>query len=139
MYNFQKIEAKWQEKWRQAEVFKTPKTDNRPKRYILDMFPYPSGSGLHVGHVESYTATDIYSRFSRGCGYRVLHPQGFDAFGLPAENYAIKTGTHPTETIKTAIAIFTKQIDSFGFLMIGATLLSQASRIIISLRNGFFC
>ena len=114
MYNFQKIEAKWQEKWRQAEVFKTPKTDKRPKRYILDMFPYPSGSGLHVGHVESYTATDIYSRFSRGCGYRVLHPQGFDAFGLPAENYAIKTGTHPTETIKTAIDVFTKQIDSLG-------------------------
>lgn len=114
MYNFQKIEAKWQEKWRAAEVFKTPEDDKRPKRYILDMFPYPSGSGLHVGHVESYTATDIYSRFSRGQGYRVLHPQGFDAFGLPAENYAIKTGIHPAETIKTAVEVFTKQIDSLG-------------------------
>lgn len=114
MYNFQKIEAKWQEKWRAAEIFKTPEIDNRPKRYILDMFPYPSGSGLHVGHVESYTATDIYSRFSRGQGYRVLHPQGFDAFGLPAENYAIKTGVHPAETIKNAVATFTKQIDSLG-------------------------
>lgn len=115
MYDFQKIEAKWQKKWREAGVFKTPEADNRPKRYILDMFPYPSGNGLHVGHVESYTATDIYTRFSRGLGYRVLYPQGFDAFGLPAENYAIKTGIHPAETTKTAIANFTKQIDSLGF------------------------
>lgn len=115
MYNFQQIEAKWQRKWREAGVFNTPEIDNRPKRYILDMFPYPSGDGLHVGHVESYTATDIYARFSRGLGYRVLHPQGFDAFGLPAENYAIKTGIHPAETTKTTVANFTRQIDSLGF------------------------
>jgi leucyl-tRNA synthetase len=115
MYDHQNIEKKWQKRWREEGAFATDNNSNKPKRFILDMFPYPSGAGLHAGHVESYTATDIYTRYSRGRGFNVLHPQGFDAFGLPAENYAIKTGIHPTETTKTAIANFIKQIDSLGF------------------------
>lgn len=115
MYDYQNIEQKWQKRWREADLFKTDDNDTCPKRFILDMFPYPSGAGLHAGHVESYTATDIYSRYSRAKGFNVLHPQGFDAFGLPAENYAIKTGIHPAETTQTAIANFIKQLDSLGF------------------------
>lgn len=115
MYDHQNIEKKWQERWRTEGVFKTDETSNKPKRFILDMFPYPSGAGLHAGHVESYTATDIYARYCRAKGFNVLHPQGFDAFGLPAENYAIKTGIHPSETTKTASANFIRQIDSLGF------------------------
>lgn len=115
MYDYQNIEQKWQKRWREANLFKTNDNDSRPKRFILDMFPYPSGAGLHAGHVESYTATDIYARYCRAKGFNVLHPQGFDAFGLPAENYAIKTGIHPAETTKTAIANFIKQLDSLGF------------------------
>ncbi|KKR32983.1 MAG: Leucine-tRNA ligase [Candidatus Falkowbacteria bacterium GW2011_GWF2_39_8] len=114
-YDFKIIEPKWQKKWEEQELYKAEDNSPKPKKYILDMFPYPSGSGLHVGHVESYTATDIYSRFMRLKGYNVLHPQGWDAFGLPAENYAIKTGIHPTETTKEAIKTFTKQINSLGF------------------------
>jgi leucyl-tRNA synthetase len=115
MYDHQNIEKKWQERWRAEGVFKTDDNSDKPKRFILDMFPYPSGAGLHAGHVESYTATDIYARYCRAQGFNVLHPQGFDAFGLPAENYAIKTGIHPSETTKTASANFIKQIDSLGF------------------------
>ena len=115
MYDHQNIEKKWQERWRTDGAFKTDDNSEKPKRFILDMFPYPSGAGLHAGHVESYTATDIYARYSRAIGFNVLHPQGFDAFGLPAENYAIKTGVHPAETTKTASANFIKQIDSLGF------------------------
>lgn len=115
MYDHQNIEKKWQERWRAEGIFKTDETSDKPKRFILDMFPYPSGAGLHAGHVESYTATDIYARYCRAQGFNVLHPQGFDAFGLPAENYAIKTGIHPSETTKTASANFIKQIDSLGF------------------------
>ncbi len=115
MYDHQNIDKKWQARWRETKAYQTDETSDKPKRFILDMFPYPSGAGLHAGHVESYTATDIYSRYSRAKGFNVLHPQGFDAFGLPAENYAIKTGIHPNETTKTASANFIKQIDSLGF------------------------
>ena len=115
MYDHQNIEKKWQERWRTEGIFKTDETSDKPKRFILDMFPYPSGAGLHAGHVESYTATDIYSRYLRAKGFNVLHPQGFDAFGLPAENYAIKTGIHPSETTKTTSSNFIRQIDSLGF------------------------
>jgi len=115
MYDHQNIEKKWQERWRLEGAFKTDDNSNKPKSFVLDMFPYPSGAGLHAGHVESYTATDIYSRYLRAKGFNVLHPQGFDAFGLPAENYAIKTGIHPAETTKTASTNFIKQIDSLGF------------------------
>jgi leucyl-tRNA synthetase len=109
------IEAKWQKRWREAGIHKTVFDASKPKFYALDMFPYPSGSGLHVGHCEGYTATDIITRWKRMQGYAVLHPMGWDAFGLPAENYAIKTGIHPRVTTHEAIANFRRQIDSVGF------------------------
>ena len=115
-YEPQKIESKWQKSWEENKIFKTPKNvtpDN--KYYILDMFPYPSGSGLHVGHVEGYTATDILARWQKMNGKEVLHPMGWDAFGLPAENYAIKTGVHPDENTKKAVATFKEQMNSVGF------------------------
>ena len=100
-YNPSKIEPKWQEYWKKnSDLYGVENDSKKSKEYVLDMFPYPSGDGLHVGHVESYTATDIYSRYKRMKGFDVLHPQGWDAFGLPAENYAIKTGIHPKETTK---------------------------------------
>ena len=92
-YDHEKIEAKWQDHWEKHKTFKAEVDSAKEKLYVLDMFPYPSGSGLHVGHPLGYTATDIYSRFKRLQGYNVLHPMGWDAFGLPAEQYAIKTGT----------------------------------------------
>ena len=115
-YNPKDIEQKWQKRWIEERANETPENpEEGKKKYILDMFPYPSGAGLHVGHAESYTATDIYSRYLRMNGFDVLHPQGFDAFGLPAENYAIKTGIHPAVTTQKAIETFKKQIDSMGF------------------------
>jgi len=117
-YPFQEIETKWQAYWEKHQSFAVTEDENVPadKRvYVLDMFPYPSGAGLHVGHPEGYTATDIYCRFLRMNGYNVLHPMGFDSFGLPAENYAIKTGTHPRATTEKNIENFRKQIKSLGF------------------------
>lgn len=117
-YNFTEIEKKWQAYWEEHKSFKVTEDKNYPKEkraYILDMFPYPSGAGLHVGHLEGYTATDIYSRFLRMKAYNVLHPMGFDAFGLPAENYAIKTGTHPRDITKKNIARFSKQLKAMGY------------------------
>lgn len=117
-YNFSEIEPKWQKFWDENETFKVTEDEKYPKEkrmYVLDMFPYPSAAGLHVGHPEGYTATDIYSRYLRMNGYNVLHPMGFDAFGLPAENYAIKTGTHPKITTEENIKHFTQQIKSLGF------------------------
>lgn len=113
-YDHKKIEKKWQERWAQAYAFRTDDASKKQKLYVLDMFPYPSGSGLHVGHVEGYTATDVYSRFKRAQGYSVLHPMGWDSFGLPAENYAIKTGVPPQKTTDDAIATFRTQIQSLG-------------------------
>ncbi|MBR7064537.1 MAG: leucine--tRNA ligase, partial [Treponema sp.] len=117
-YPFETIEPKWQAFWEKNKTFSVQEDENIPKekrRYVLDMFPYPSGAGLHVGHPEGYTATDIYCRYLRMNGYNVLHPMGYDAFGLPAENYAIKTGTHPSITTSQNIAHFTKQIKALGF------------------------
>ncbi len=117
-YNFAEIEKKWQEFWEANRTFRVEEDSSFPKekrRYVLDMFPYPSGAGLHVGHPEGYTATDVYCRYLRMNGYNVLHPMGFDSFGLPAENYAIKTGTHPEITTKENISRFTEQIKSLGF------------------------
>jgi leucyl-tRNA synthetase len=115
-YDPKKIEAKWREYWKKnSEIFSADDNSEKEKKYILDMFPYPSGDGLHVGHVESYTATDIVSRFLRMNGKNVLHPQGWDAFGLPAENYAIKTGIHPAETTKKSIETFKGQMNRMGF------------------------
>ena len=116
MYNHEKIEKKWQEYWEKNKTFKTDLYDfSKPKYYCLDMFPYPSGEGLHVGHPEGYTATDIVSRMKRMQGYNVLHPMGFDSFGLPAEQYAIKTGNHPGVFTEKNIANFTRQMKELGF------------------------
>ncbi|GJM29007.1 MAG: leucine--tRNA ligase [Cyclobacteriaceae bacterium] len=114
-YNFQEIEKKWQQYWNERQVFKTLEDPDKPKYYVLDMFPYPSGAGLHVGHPLGYIATDIVARYKRACGYNVLHPMGFDSFGLPAEQYAIKTGQHPAETTETNINRFKKQLEVLGF------------------------
>ena len=117
-YPFENIEPKWQKYWDQHKTFKAtedPKFPKEKRQYVLDMFPYPSAAGLHVGHPEGYTATDIYCRYLRMNGYNVLHPMGFDSFGLPAENYAIKTGTHPKITTNANIEKFTQQIKSLGF------------------------
>jgi leucyl-tRNA synthetase len=117
-YPFAEIESKWQAYWHKNKTFSVsedPKYDKSKRAYVLDMFPYPSGNGLHVGHPEGYTATDIYVRFLRAKGYNVLHPMGFDSFGLPAENYAIKTKTHPQTTTEANIKTFRRQIERLGF------------------------
>ncbi len=115
-YNFKEIEKKWQDYWENNKTFFTDVWDfSKPKYYALDMFPYPSGQGLHVGHPEGYTATDILSRMKRMQGYNVLHPMGFDSFGLPAEQYAIKTGNHPAGFTEANIETFTKQLKMLGF------------------------
>lgn len=114
-YDFKSIEAKWQKAWLENKTFKAEDTSKKPKYYILDMFPYPSGDGLHVGHPEGYTATDILARYKRMRGFNVLHPMGWDSFGLPAEQYAIQTGTHPRVTTEKNINRFREQIRSMGF------------------------
>lgn len=113
-YNHREIEKKWQEKWETDELYRANDNSKKPKEYVLDMFPYPSGAGLHAGHVEGYTATDISARFARMQGKEVLHPIGWDAFGLPAENFAIKTKTPPRESTDKAIKTFKRQIKSLG-------------------------
>ncbi|MCU0081904.1 leucine--tRNA ligase [Streptococcus danieliae] len=114
-YNHKEIESKWQQFWAENETFKTGTDADKPKFYALDMFPYPSGAGLHVGHPEGYTATDILSRYKRAQGYNVLHPMGWDAFGLPAEQYAMDTGNDPAEFTAENIANFKRQINALGF------------------------
>jgi leucyl-tRNA synthetase len=114
-YNPRAIEPRWQRFWQERRTFATPDASDEPKYYILDMFPYPSGAGLHVGHPEGYTATDILARYRRMTGRHVLHPMGWDAFGLPAEQYAIQTGTHPRVTTAQNITTFKRQIQSLGF------------------------
>ena len=115
-YKFNEIEKKWQEYWKKNETFKTDVWDfSKPKYYVLDMFPYPSGVGLHAGHVEGYTATDIVSRMKRMQGFNVLHPMGYDSFGLPAEQYAVQTGNHPNGFTEKNIKYFSEQLDSLGF------------------------
>jgi len=114
-YDPASIEPRWQRYWDEHGTFRTPDHSEKPKYYVLDMFPYPSGQGLHVGHPEGYTATDIVARYKRMRGFNVLHPMGWDAFGLPAENYAVKTGTHPAVTTRHNIATFKRQLKMFGF------------------------
>ena len=114
-YNFSEIEPKWQKYWDEHKTFKTEVDPSKPKYYVLDMFPYPSGAGLHVGPPEGYTATDIMARYKRMKGFNVLHPMGWDSFGLPAENHAIKTGIHPNLTTKENIKTFKRQLKSLGF------------------------
>ncbi len=115
MYNHQEIEKKWQKIWQNNQLYLVKEDFTKPKYYILDMFPYPSGAGLHVGHPKGYIATDIFARFKRMQGYNVLHPMGFDAFGLPAENYAIKNKVNPKISVAQSIAQFKKQLDVLGF------------------------
>ena len=115
-YDHKSVESKWQKFWLENQTFKSEDISaNKPKYYVLDMFPYPSGAGLHVGHALGYVATDIVARYKRMKGFNVLHPMGWDAFGLPAEQYAIKTGTHPKETTQQNVSNFKKQINSLGF------------------------
>ena len=118
-YNFSEIERNWKQYWNDNKVYKVenpaPGTATKPKYYILDMFPYPSGAGLHVGHPLGYIASDIYARYKKLCGYNVLHPMGFDAFGLPAEQYAMETGQHPAVTTEKNIARYREQLDNIGF------------------------
>jgi leucyl-tRNA synthetase len=114
-YNFTEIEAKWQKYWEDNKTFKAENKSAKPKYYILDMFPYPSGAGLHVGHPLGYIASDIYSRYKRHKGFNVLHPQGYDSFGLPAEQYAIQTGQHPAVTTNKNISTYRRQLDRLGF------------------------
>lgn len=114
-YNHKKIESKWQKYWLSNKTFKAEVDFSKPKYYVLDMFPYPSGAGLHVGHVEGYTATDIMARYMRQKGFNVLHPMGWDSFGLPAEQYAIRTGTHPAVSTRSNIDNFRRQLQSLGF------------------------
>jgi len=113
-YNFNSIDQKWRKYWAEHETFKTEEKSTKPKYYVLDMFPYPSGAGLHVGHPLGYIASDIYARFKRNCGFNVLHPMGYDAFGLPAEQYAIQTGTHPAVTTEENIIRYKDQLDKVG-------------------------
>lgn len=115
-YPFDIVESKWQKYWEENQTFKTPERDmSKQKMYILDMFPYPSGAGLHVGHPEGYTASDIVSRYYRMKNYDILHPIGWDSFGLPAEQYAIQNNVHPEVTTKANIANFKRQLKMLGF------------------------
>src|SRR5437764_10766621 len=114
-FDHKKIEPKWQEFWERNKVFEAKTGGAKPKYYVLDMFPYPSSTGLHVGHPEGYTATDIVARYKRANGFNVLHPMGWDAFGLPAEQHALKTGVHPAVTTREAIDNFRRQLKMLGF------------------------
>lgn len=114
-YNPRSIETKWQKIWKEKKIFRAKLEPSKPKYYVLDMFPYPSGAGLHVGHLTGYTGTDIVARYKRQLGYNVLHPMGWDSFGLPAEQFAIRTGTHPATTTRINIDTFRRQLESLGF------------------------
>ena len=114
-YNFKEVEKKWQDYWREHHTYRVEVDPSKPKYYVLDMFPYPSGAGLHVGHPLGYIASDIYSRYKRLKGFNVLHPMGYDAYGLPAEQYAIQTGQHPAITTEKNIARYREQLDKIGF------------------------
>src|SRR5213082_2225425 len=110
-YDFRNIEKKWQQRWARSNSYRVENDSSKPKFYVLDMFPYPSGAGLHVGHPLGYIASDIYSRYKRLMGYNVLHPMGFDSFGLPAEQYALDTGQHPAVTTEKNIITFRSQLE----------------------------
>ena len=114
-YSFAEIEKKWQEWWAKNKTYRAEEDSKKPKYYVLDMFPYPSGAGLHVGHPLGYIASDIFARYKRLKGFNVLHPMGYDAFGLPAEQYAIQTGQHPEKTTHDNVARYRRQLDRIGF------------------------
>lgn len=146
-YNFREIEKKWQEQWKASKIYKVSNGGNKPKCYVLDMFPYPSGAGLHVGHPLGYIASDIYSRYKRLKGFNVLHPMGFDSFGLPAEQYAIETGQHPASTTEKNIETFKAQLDKIGFCYdwdrevrtSDASYYRWTQWIFLQLFNSYFC
>ena len=114
-YNFKEVEKKWQSYWQENKTYRVEVDPSKPKYYVLDMFPYPSGAGLHVGHPLGYIASDIYSRYKHLKGFNVLHPMGYDAYGLPAEQYAIQTGQHPAITTEKNIRRYREQMDKIGF------------------------
>ena len=114
-YNFTDIEQRWRKRWADEKIYHVDIDGEKPKFYVLNMFPYPSGAGLHVGHPLGYIASDIYARYKRLCGYNVLNPMGYDAYGLPAEQYAIQTGQHPAITTEQNIARYREQLDKIGF------------------------
>ena len=114
-YNFREIEKKWREQWAKDKTYHVEIDASKPKFYVLNMFPYPSGAGLHVGHPLGYIASDIYARYKRQKGFNVLNPMGYDAYGLPAEQYAIQTGQHPAVTTEKNIARYREQLDKIGF------------------------
>ena len=146
-YDFRKIEQEWQSSWKKNKVYKVSNDAARPKYYVLDMFPYPSGAGLHVGHPLGYIASDIFSRYKRLRGFNVLHPMGFDSFGLPAEQYALETGQHPAETTQINIATFKAQLDKIGFCYdwdrevrtSDASYYKWTQWIFLKLFNSYFC
>lgn len=114
-YNFREIEKKWQKRWVEEKTYQVTEDDSKQKFYVLNMFPYPSGAGLHVGHPLGYIASDIYARYKRLQGFNVLNPMGYDAYGLPAEQYAIQTGQHPAITTVNNINRYREQLDKIGF------------------------
>jgi leucyl-tRNA synthetase len=114
-YNHLKIEPKWQKEWEKKKIYKTENQSKKKKHYVLDMFPYPSGAGLHVGHPRGYIGSDVYARFKRMQGFNVLHPMGYDAFGLPAEQFAIANKIHPRKAVEKNVATFEKQLGKIGF------------------------
>ncbi len=122
-YNFLDIEKKWQKYWEEKETYKVKEGSHKEKYYVLDMFPYPSGEGLHVGHPLGYIASDIFARYKRLKGYNVLHPMGFDSFGLPTEQYAIQTGIHPSIATKDNIERYRKQLNLMGILVMSILLI----------------
>src|SRR5665811_1232119 len=146
-YNFRKIEKGWQQKWKESNVYKVSNDSSRPKCYVLDMFPYPSGTGLHVGHPLGYIASDIYARYKRLKGFNVLHPMGYDSFGLPTEQYALETGQHPAVTTEKNIETFRQQLDNIGFCFDWSRELKTSDPkfykwtqwIFLKLFNSYFC
>ena len=114
-YNFKEIESRWRKQWAELKTYKVAEDPSKPKYYVLNMFPYPSGAGLHVGHPLGYIASDIFARYKRLRGFNVLNPMGYDAYGLPAEQYAIQTGQHPAKTTEQNIARYREQLDKIGF------------------------
>lgn len=135
-YNFREIEKKWQQRWVENHTYQVTEDESKKKFYVLNMFPYPSGAGLHVGHPLGYIASDIYARYKRLQGFNVLNPMGYDAYGLPAEQYAIQTGQHPAITTVNNINRYREQLDKIGFSLIGTVKYVLVSPVITIGLNG---